>query len=83
MKKTFLFIFTLFITNCLFAQNTFKAIVRNDRTKEPLKGATATITGLVLNAVSNSAGLIILNKIPNGKFEVKLVMLVLVVKKKL
>jgi outer membrane receptor for ferrienterochelin and colicins len=72
MKKTFLFIFTLFIANCLFAQNTFKAIVRNDRTKAPLKGATATITGLTLNAVSDSAGLIILKNIPNGKFEIKI-----------
>jgi outer membrane receptor for ferrienterochelin and colicins len=72
MKKTFLFIFTLFTVNCVFAQNTFKAIIRNDRTKEPLKGATATIASLALNAASDSAGLITLNNIPNGKFEVKI-----------
>jgi len=54
------------------AQNTFKALIRNDRTKEALKGATVSIPALKVSAVSDTSGLVIINNIPNGQFDIEI-----------
>ncbi|HVW14550.1 MAG TPA: TonB-dependent receptor plug domain-containing protein [Mucilaginibacter sp.] len=62
----------LIVVACLFmfcratAQNTLKALVRSDQTKEALKGATVTIPDLHLSAITDSAGNAIIENIPNG-----------------
>ena len=52
-----------------YGQNTFKAIIRDDKTKESLTGASATIPALKIGAIADTSGAITL-KVPNGKFEV-------------
>ncbi len=54
----------------IMAQNTFKAKVINDQTKVPLKGATAFIPDLKIAAIADTSGLITINNIPNGRFEI-------------
>ncbi len=53
------------------AQNTFKAVIKNEDTKEPLHGATVQIRSLKLSATSNDAGVVIINNIPKGKQDVE------------
>ena len=68
-----LIFFTALITGCDhsigYGQNTFKAIIRDDKTKESLTGASATIPALKIGAIADTSGAITL-KVPNGKFEV-------------
>ncbi len=53
------------------AQNTFKAILKDDATEEPIIGAAATIDSLKIGAVTDTTGLVILTHIPNGNFQLK------------
>lgn len=70
MKKIFpiILLFPLFTA----AQNTFTAIVKNDNTKEPLKGATVRVKGLQIGGTTNDSGIILLQNIPTGKFVVEI-----------
>ncbi|TCD00723.1 TonB-dependent receptor [Pedobacter frigidisoli] len=70
MKRTFIIILLITVSFYANAQNTFKALVRNDRTKEILKGATANIPALKISTGADTSGLITINNIPNGKFEI-------------
>ncbi|MEE1944538.1 TonB-dependent receptor plug domain-containing protein [Pedobacter sp. KR3-3] len=72
MKPTFIIILLIILSFCADAQNTFKALVRNDRTKEVLKGATVTIPALKIVATSDTSGLISINNVPNGRFEISI-----------
>ena len=72
MKKTFIIVCCFLLAGTVMAQNTFKAIIRNDRTKEALKGATAMVAELKISAASDTSGLITLTNIPNGKFEIQI-----------
>jgi iron complex outermembrane receptor protein len=49
------------------AQNTFKAVLKDIETKEPLIGASAILEGTTNGAKSDSNGLITIINIPNGK----------------
>jgi len=49
------------------AQNTFKAVIKNGVTKEPIQGATVQIKNLRLSVFANDTGVVILNNIPDGK----------------
>lgn len=53
--------------NAVFAQNTFKAILKDKETKEPLIGATAILDGTTNGATADNNGLVTLTNIPNGK----------------
>ena len=55
-----------------FAQNTFKAVVHDAKTKQPLAGATGRIPDLKKGANSDTTGLLILNNIPDGKYELEI-----------
>ncbi len=72
MKKIYFLLLFILISRLVSAQNTFKAIIKNDRTKEALKGATVAIPDLKLSAAADSSGMITLNHIPNGNFEVEI-----------
>ncbi len=69
MKKIFISIFLINTIGILQAQNTFKAIVKDEDTKEILVGANCIIEGTEIGSVSNLEGEIILNNIANGKFD--------------
>jgi outer membrane receptor for ferrienterochelin and colicins len=70
MKKivTIVLLLPLFAT----AQNTFKAAIKNDDTKEPIPGATVQFKSLHLSGITNDSGVIILHNIPDGKYDVEI-----------
>ena len=69
MKSIFICCITMLCTFNLYAQHTFKPIIR-DTERNPLQGATAIIKTLNKSAVADSNGSIIITNIPAGKFEV-------------
>jgi outer membrane receptor for ferrienterochelin and colicins len=69
MKKL-LTILAILAGNALYAQNIFKAVIKDDDTKKPLTGASATITSLKTGATADTTGNIMINNIPNGRVEV-------------
>ena len=71
MRLAFTFAFIFFVSTASFAQNTFKAIVKNSETSEPLPGATATIKGTPIGASANEEGIIEIQDIPDGPQEIE------------
>ena len=51
----------------LFAQNTFRAIIKDAGTKEPLPGISAVLEGASNGASSDESGILLIKNIPNGK----------------
>ena len=70
--KIISFIVGMLFTMVSFSQNTFKALVYDAKTKLPLLGATGNIPDLKKGASSDSTGLLIINNIPNGKYELEI-----------
>jgi len=60
----------LLACSAVSAQNTIKAIIRDDKTKLPLPGATATISALKKGGTADTAGMLIIEKIPDGKIAI-------------
>src|SRR5690606_7299098 len=65
--KIILLLMAAFHINTVFGQNTFKAVIKDSETKEPLIGATAILSGTATGATADIDGLITLTNIPNGK----------------
>ena len=70
MKKIVFVSFFMTLNLCVFAQNTFNAVVRNSENKNPLIGVTASIKGTSLAATSNENGQIIIVNVPDGVQEI-------------
>ena len=70
MKKILFMSFFMALNLCVFAQNTFNAVVRNSENKNPLIGVTASIKGTSLAATSNENGQIIIVNVPDGVQEI-------------
>jgi iron complex outermembrane receptor protein len=74
IKKLFYYLFLLIIMSFLpflvMAQSAFKVIIKDSETKEKLIGATAYIRELKLAASTDTTGTLVINNIPNGKFEI-------------
>ncbi|MEG0917363.1 MAG: TonB-dependent receptor [Myroides sp.] len=66
MKKILIVSFFMALNLCVYAQNTFKAVIKDSEKKEPLVGVTAQITGTTIAITSDEKGQIILTGIPNG-----------------
>jgi len=60
----------ILVGNTVYAQNTFKAVVKDDDTKKPLAGATAVINALKTGATADTSGQVLIHNIPNGKLEI-------------
>ena len=58
-------------TSAIFAQNSFKAIIKSDYLKEPLPGATVSIPSLNKFAIADSNGTVLIKNIPSGKQLIK------------
>ncbi len=67
MKKILFLLFILITSINIFAQNTFKAILKNEKTGEVLIGFSVSIKSKANNAISDSAGFVQLTNIANGK----------------
>ncbi len=67
MKKILLLLAVLFYTASTYAQHTFKAIVKDAKTNQPLAGATVKIPQLSRATVSDSSGIITLANLPTGQ----------------
>lgn len=57
----------LFFTAFAYAQNTYKAIVKDAKTHQPLPGATVKVQNTTLVTVSGSDGQVTLTNVPSGK----------------
>ena len=71
MKKLIVLSIALLYTITVYAQNTFKAVIKDSKTSETLIGATASLQGPTIGAASDTSGLITLSKIPDGRQVVK------------
>ncbi|QEC52564.1 iron complex outermembrane receptor protein [Anseongella ginsenosidimutans] len=67
MKRLILLSAMLFSIVSSYAQNTYKAIVKDAETDEPLPGATVTVQGTGLGAASDHGGNLLLENIPDGE----------------
>ena len=56
-----------FVCQTLFAQNTFRAIIKDDDTKETLIGATAVVKGTANGNAADANGVVTIQNIPNGE----------------
>ena len=68
MMRNLLYI--LFLTICttnLFAQNTFKGVIKNEKTKETLASVSVFIINSQINSISDENGNVTIENIPNGK----------------
>ena len=63
--------FFMALNLCVYAQNTFKAVIKDSEKKEPLMGVTAQVTGTTIATTSDENGQIILTGIPNGLKEIQ------------
>ena len=71
MKKTLFVSFFMTLNLCVYAQNTFKAVIKDSEKKEPLMGVTAQVTGTTIATISDENGHIILTGIANGLQEIQ------------
>ncbi len=72
MNKICLTIGVLLYASIVFAQNSFKAVIKCAHHKEPLSGATVTIAALNKIAIADSNGTVVINNIPSGKQLIKI-----------
>ncbi|MFD2872310.1 TonB-dependent receptor plug domain-containing protein [Mucilaginibacter ximonensis] len=74
MRKIYLWVVLLLISVSASAQHTLHLVIKDDETKLPLAGATATITQLNIISLSDTNGGINMPNIPTGKYEVSVSM---------
>lgn len=66
MKKLIVLFTALLYTTIAYAQNTYKAVVKDSKTNELLIGATAFIKAANKGASTDTTGLLTLSNVPNG-----------------
>jgi len=67
MKQLFVFVAMLWITSAALAQNTYKAVIRDAQTNQPLAGATVKVTTANLATKSDDLGAVSIGNIPSGR----------------
>ncbi|TKB97356.1 TonB-dependent receptor [Pedobacter cryotolerans] len=67
MKKLLLLLAAILYGATAFAQHTFKAIIKDAQTNQPLPGASVLILGSTKGTITDSTGTAILSDIPTGK----------------
>ncbi|MFV8392841.1 TonB-dependent receptor [Flavobacterium sp. LB2P6] len=65
--KILFIIFFLLNLNLIFAQNTLKAIIKNEKTKETITNVSVFLEGNKNASVPDENGLVIIENIPDGK----------------
>src|ERR1700744_1231746 len=71
MKKITVLLAALLYTAIAYSQNTFKAIIKDARTKEILNGATASVQATAIGESADTGGSVTLRNIPKGKQVIK------------
>ena len=67
MQKILFLLFILFSSTHTFAQNTFKAFLKNEKTGEILSGFSVHIKGKTTGSISDSTGFVQLTNIADGR----------------
>ncbi|WP_316826286.1 TonB-dependent receptor [Pedobacter miscanthi] len=67
MKRTIVALAILLSTVTAFAQNTYKAVIKDAKTNQVLPGATLKVLGTTIGTKSDSAGTASISGIPSGK----------------
>jgi iron complex outermembrane receptor protein/outer membrane receptor for ferrienterochelin and colicins len=67
VKRYFLFLAVLLTAQVSFAQHTFKATIRDEDSKTPVAGATVSIKGTEISAITDADGVARLTGIPAGE----------------
>ena len=67
MKYIFLLAIILLTAPAVLAQNTFKAVIKNDETKAPVAGAEVSLKGKKPALATNAEGRVELKDIPDGE----------------
>jgi len=70
IRVSFSIIFVL-ITQLAFSQNSFKAIVRDEKSDEILTGVNAIVKTSNIGAISDINGKVVVKNIPNGTFTIE------------
>jgi outer membrane receptor for ferrienterochelin and colicins len=68
MKKTLLLWTVMLFTVATYAQQTFKAVIKDAKTNLPLAGTTVKLVQLSLTAIADSSGNVILSNLPTGRY---------------
>ncbi len=68
MKRLIFLFITLFYVSFCLGQNSFKALIRDIETKEPLIGATVLLQGTSNGGIADHEGLVQIRNIPDGKW---------------
>jgi iron complex outermembrane receptor protein len=66
MKKLFIIVILAFIPFLSNAQSTFRAVIKDVLTKEPLIGATAVLKGTTNGSITDQNGKIEIKEVPDG-----------------
>ncbi|UEG51422.1 TonB-dependent receptor [Mucilaginibacter daejeonensis] len=66
MKRLLVLIAALLYTALAYSQNTFKAVIKDGKTNEPLIGVTVLLQGTTKGATTDTAGKVLITDIPNG-----------------
>lgn len=67
MKKLVVLIAVLFFTVSAYAQNIYKAVIKDAKTNKIISGTSLKIQASNIGSVSGSDGIVILNNVPSGK----------------
>ncbi|MDQ4120248.1 MAG: TonB-dependent receptor [Acidobacteriota bacterium] len=67
MKQVILFLAVLLTAQIAYAQNTFKAIIKNEETKEAVAGARVSVKDTKISATTDTNGRAELTGIPDGE----------------
>lgn len=67
MKRLFLIPLVLLTAQISAAQSTFKVVIRDELTKQPVAGATVSVKGSEVSATTDSQGAAQLTKAPDGE----------------
>lgn len=66
MKKILILFVCIFSFNICYSQNTFRAIIKDSQSNELLIGSRVQVKGMLIGAVSNSQGEVIIDNLPDG-----------------
>ncbi len=66
MKNLLLSVLTILLISPVYGQNTFKAIVKDSESNEPMTGATAALQGAASGATADADGFLEIRNIPDG-----------------